>query len=315
MCSRHGVALIAEEAFRAGDGDALLGLVLGGRFALDCRLGAGSTGIVYGARDAEVGDRVAVKVFRPWGPDVDARRIRFEAMRRAIERLDGQTTAALRGAGDLLDPADDVIPQKGLFVAMELVTGPSLSLCLSAGRLEQRVALQVADGVLGALARAHERGVLHGDLKPEHVAFVGSAPGPDVRLLDFAMHGADDPGAAGLGTPLYMAPERVRGEPLSPATDVYAAGALLFHMLVGAPPFGGRDARAVMDAHRFQPVPSACAVAPGAHISEPISTLVGAALAKRPGERPATAEAFRSALAELARRLPSESPNSALAGP
>ncbi|MGE0712967.1 MAG: serine/threonine-protein kinase [Planctomycetota bacterium] len=205
--------------------------VLGG-YRLERALGAGGMGQVFVARDAE-GRRVALKVQRAG----DARRWRREV--EALARLEHPHVTRLLHA-----------EQGGgvAFLVTELVEGPSLGEVLrTRGPLPAREAATLALQVTRALAHAHARGVLHRDLKPDNVVLT---PAGEAKLIDFGLACAPDARAraqdpltrtgAVVGTPCFLAPEQLGdARALSPRTDVFGVGALLFALLTGRPPVSG----------------------------------------------------------------------------
>lgn len=208
-----------------------------GRFELLHELGRGGFGVVYTARDTELGRLVAVKVARPRAdPD---RMDRFRQEAEAVARLNHPNVVTIHDAGE-----SDGAP----FVVLELLDGETLARRLDRGSLAPRAALALMIDVARALACAHEAGIIHRDLKPANV-FV-TADGR-IKVLDFGLAWMMDrprpPGGEGqppeqggtwptAGTPEYMSPEQLRGEAQDPRTDVYAAGVMFIELLTGAPP-------------------------------------------------------------------------------
>jgi serine/threonine-protein kinase len=194
---------------------------------------------------------------------------------------------------------------------MELVDGPSLAGLLSTGgALEIEAALTIADQILDALGTAHDRGLVHRDVKPSNVLLDEGA----AKLADFgiakSIHTNDaDLTTTGqvLGSPRYLSPERLAGQPATPASDVYSVGVMLFEMLAGEPPFKRDSPIATALAHSSDPVPDLVAHCP--HVDPSIADLVARAMAKRPEDRFADAPAMREELARIAPR-----PRSAAAG-
>lgn len=178
------------------------------------------------------------------------------------------------------------------------VEGPTLRQALRDGPFAPGAACAVLVALLETLEALHAGGYLHGDLKPENVAL---AAGGRPVLLDLGL--ALAPGAfwhaSGAGTPDYMAPEQVRRERVDARTDSYAAGALLYELLTGQPPFVGSTAAQLRGRQLIStPVPPGLVLGDGA-IAEELSALVLRALAKEPARRPTPAE-LRAALAPFA---------------
>jgi eukaryotic-like serine/threonine-protein kinase len=175
-------------------------------------------------------------------------------------------------------------PGQGAAVVMELVNGVSLRAMIERqGPLHAEAALTVLKASLLGLAAVHRLGFGHGDVKPGNVMVDNAG---QVKLIDF---GAAAPAA---GTPLYLAPERWEGDPASPASDVYAATAVFFECLAGAPPFSG-DLVRLQDQHANE-------AAPLDQVDAPLAPLIARGLAKDRASRPHSANAFVSELEALA---------------
>ena len=254
-----------------------------GRYVLARELGRGAMGVVYRAHDTALGQDVALKVLLvPASDDDDPERFRRE----------WRATMALSHPGivRLLDGGE----QDGRrYVSMELVDGASLDSMLEKQGLALRRKVEIVRDVARALAHAHGRGVVHRDVKPANIMIDREG---HARLLDFGLaRGVDDKSftASGqiLGTALYMSPEQAGGErkKQGPHSDVYALGALLYHALVGRPPFAGESLpeivkRILLDA----PVPPRKLVP---SIPAALEALVLRCLAKEPEHRPGAGEA------------------------
>jgi tetratricopeptide (TPR) repeat protein len=232
----------AAPAPRAGHGGMRLG-----PWALVSCLGQGGMGEVWLAEraDGQFEGRAAVKLLHP-GMDSGSVLARFAQERQALARLNHPHIARLLDAG--------ATPQGRPYFVMEHVEGVPLHQAVAGLALGQRLALflQLAD----AVAHAHSRLLLHRDLKPGNVLVTAEG---QVKLLDFGIAKALDPLESGDGsgtlagerpfTPHYASPEQVRGEPLSPSTDVYSLGVLLYQLLTGVRPLG-REARTASEAVR-----------------------------------------------------------------
>jgi serine/threonine-protein kinase len=265
--------------------------VLEARYELGRRIGAGGWADVVEAYDRKLDRRVAVKLLRDGVADPRARE-RF---------LREAQTAAGFVHPNVVMLFDTGIHDEQPFLVMELVDGQTLREILDErGALPVAQAVGVADGMLAGLAAAHDRGLVHRDVKPGNVLV--SREGR-VKLADFgiakAVHEAREALTATgqvLGTPAYLSPEQVAGSDATPASDVYATGILLYEMLAGAPPFTGEQPLAVALAHQ-QAVPDALTER-RADVPAPIAAVVHRALEKDPARRFTSAREMRDALAD-----------------
>lgn len=237
-----------------------------------------------------LGRDVAIKLL---SPDADAvTRQRFVREARSAARLHHPNAVAVYDTGEA-----DGQP----YLVMELVRGRTLADVLAEdGPLDPEEAVAITAGVLAGLEAAHRAGMVHRDVKPGNVLL------PDeggVKLSDSGIAKAlnEESGevtAVGvlMGTPTYLAPELLVGEPPSPASDVYGVGCLLYAELTGAPPFTRGDAMAIAYAHRHEPAPPIASHRPD--VPDDLATVGARALAKNPSERYASAAAMRTALLE-----------------
>jgi serine/threonine protein kinase/tetratricopeptide (TPR) repeat protein len=259
-----------------------------GHYAITRKIGEGGMGIVYAARDERLDRPVAVKTMSAVGRDEIARK-RFWREARAAASVNHPNVCQIYEIGE--DGAE-------LFIAMELLEGEVLSARLSRGALPAAEAMTIALEMLGALSALHTRGIVHRDLKPSNVFLTPHG----VKLLDFGLARPELDGsmeAANLtrtglvmGTPRYMAPEQVAGDAISGRSDLFAAGAILFEMLAGRPAFAGRTIADVLHATRFEQPPALT----GAPAVAAIDRVIRRALAKRPEERPASADVMAEEL-------------------
>lgn len=260
-----------------------------GRYELIDRLGTGGGGIVWRARDLELGRHVAVKeiTFPAELGAADHQRLRGRALReaRAAARLEHPNVVSVFDVRSV---------DEAVFIVMELVDAPSLKQLIDTEgpqRIE-RVATIGLD-VLAALEAAHDAGILHRDVKPSNL-LVGDA---GVVVTDFGIASVTGDTSSltstgqALGTPDYVSPEQVSGQPVGPATDLWGLGATLYAAVEGQPPF--RRDRAVATVHAVvtaAPRPTARAGA--------LDPLLRSLLAKRPEDRPDVAAA-RHALQQV----------------
>jgi serine/threonine protein kinase len=245
-------------------------------FRIESKLGEGSLGVVYAAHDEKLNRRVAVKILRRQGNDQVRRRVLEEARKAAA--LSDPAIITIFSVLDETDPPA---------IVMELVEGFPLDRVAAQLNFEQKARLlrEVARG----LAVAHERGLVHRDLKPDNIIV-----GPDLRphLLDFglalSLAEAGGPRRGFEGTPLYASPEQVRARPLTAASDVFSLGSLMFKVLTGRPPFAGETAGEVLEAIATTAPPFLREVAVG--VPEDLQAVCLACLAWNPADRPAAAE-------------------------
>ncbi|MDC0742671.1 serine/threonine-protein kinase [Polyangium mundeleinium] len=318
FCPRDGLALVAAAVLADADGDPFLGTMIAGRYVVLGRIGAGSMGAVYRARDATRGQDVAVKVFRG-DRGLGARALsRLDREARVLAMLRSPHTVQVLDGGEVVHGGEDTLvsPTVSRFLVMEMLEGEPLGVRLRReGRLSIAEATRLATHALTSLSEAHEKGIVHRDLKPDNVFIACLGGGAEVaKLLDFGLadlrRSPRDPndalgwGGGPVGTPRYMSPEQALGEPVDARSDLYAVGALLYQMLVGRPPFVERDAARVMAKHVHEPPIAPREAAPEAGIPWALSDLVVRALCKRPEDRPESARAFIEALEEACAQGP-----------
>lgn len=249
---------------------------LAGRFELIRPLGEGGMGQVFLAFDPLARREVALKVLTPeLARSADAR-LRFRTEFLTMRRLAHPRVVAAYDFGTL--------PDERLYLAMEVVPGPGLDEHLP---LAPQVARSYLIQALEGLAFLHAGGMVHADLKPDNMRLDAAG---DLKLMDLGL--AVPVGSlprAVQGTPLYLAPEAIRCDRLDGRSDLYALGAVFYHLLTGRPPFEDESAVALLQAHLHEaPVPLA---ERGVPVPPDLEALIGSLLAKSPQDRPASAAA------------------------
>lgn len=216
-----------------------IGHVLDGNYELRNLLGCGSAGAVYSAVDLERGEPVAVKMLHEGLSRSPEHVARFEREARAASSIGHSSVVKVLSVGRAENAC--------LFMVLELLDGEALFFAIESGRLSDGDIVEIGRQLLGALAAAHARGIIHRDVKPENL-FLAREPSGALRLklLDFGiakyLHGDgrssfNTVDGMLLGTPHYMSPQMCMGEAADIGADLWAAGAVLYHAFAGAPPF------------------------------------------------------------------------------
>ncbi len=257
-----------------------------GRYRAIRPLGSGGSGSVWLAHDEQTGREVAVKIVPREGKSGE--RARREAQ--AMAKLDHARCLRVFACGR---------DAEHVYIAYAYVPGRTFRESLRAGTVNDAAAVEVAAQVLDGLAHAHERGIVHRDVKPANVLLAGESDDISVRILDFGLarfaEGETLTGAGDVpGTLAYIAPERLHGEPAGAAGDVWSVGVLLYEALAGRHPFWRSSLAETADAiaHGAPPLRTERPDLP-----EPLLAAVDRALALDPAKRPSAAK-----LARLLRR-------------
>lgn len=237
------------------DKDPLCGRPIGGgKYVLESVIGSGAIGIVFKSSHRDLGRTVAIKVLNPrYRDDPELMQtVRSEA--RAASLLEHPNIARVYDYG--------VEPDGLVYIVMEYLSGYTLNSVLGARRrLTRGRAIDIMMQVCAALSAAHDRGIVHRDVKPDNVVIVPAQddegrPVEVVKVCDFgiAALGTATLAAGSLaGTPEYMAPEQITGGTLTPAADVYACGVVLYEMLTGEAPFRADQPYRVLIKHAHEP--------------------------------------------------------------
>lgn len=279
------------------------GEVVAERYEIVEELGRGSYGVVYRAVQLGIGRDVALKTLLPETPVDSVEHQRFEREALVISRFNHPNIVTLHDYGE----HDDV-----LFMVMEYIEGRPLREVIDeqAPLAPERIR-SITTQILDALQYAHDDNIVHRDLKPANIQLLRN-PSIEtdetelVKVLDFGIakivHGEEDAGALdtltqtgiAMGTPQYMSPENITGDPVQPHADLYAVGLLIYEMLVGEPAFAGEDPQDVMVAHIKDPPPPL----PDRPEVQSFRRAVDWSLRKQPADRIQSARKFRDILEE-----------------
>ena len=240
--------------------DPMLGRVVAGRYRLEARAGEGGMGVVYRARHVLIDRVVALKLIRPDLRGETHLRAWMLREARAANRVDHAHIIDIHDIGET--------EEGELYLVMEYLVGTSLSSELARGPMPLARGVDILEQMCAALARAHDLGVVHRDLKSDNILLSTRGGRKDfVKILDFGLaHLAMDPRLAPkgavFGTPEYMSPEQARGEEANAQSDLYALGVLFFEMLTGQLPFRSNDRETLLEMQRTAPSPKPRAIKP-----------------------------------------------------
>ncbi len=275
----------------------LVGKTVDRRYRISEIIGQGGMGIVYRAEHQMLQREVALKVVRRDVVQDETAVKRFLTEARAIAALKNPHTVTIYDSGVTEDGA--------LYYTMELLTGQPLSRPLRReGALDYRRAGDIIAQVCESLEEAHAMGILHRDIKPDNIFLVREKGREFAKLVDFGIakvlgQATDGPmtqTGMWVGTPRYLSPEQVAGEPVGATTDLYALAVVLYELLTGSPPFSGETPAQIMMMHvqdTPQPVPERN---PEVTIPIALDKFIRVALEKDPRKRHQTAIDFRQAL-------------------
>ncbi|GIM91451.1 protein kinase domain-containing protein [Paractinoplanes toevensis] len=261
---------------------------IGGRYKLLDELGSGGMAVVWRARDEVLGRPVAVKLLAGRYTDDPQSRVRIRDEARAAATLSHPNIAQVYDYGEAADTGTP-------YVVMELINGPTLQQRVSAGKLPPRTVFRICGEVAAALAAAHADGLVHRDIKMANIMVTPAG----AKVVDFGIAAAIGPASPEemlVGTPAYLAPERLTGAEIVPASDVYALGVLLYRLLADESPWSVESTTQMLRAHVYlepAPLPDLPGVPPA------VTKLISRCLAKDPASRPSASE-VSSTLADAA---------------
>jgi serine/threonine-protein kinase len=284
-----------------GSKDPLLGKVIAGRYRLESRLGEGGMGVVYRARHVLIDRVVALKLIRPDLRSETHLRAWMVREARAANRVDHAHIVDIHDVGET--------EEGELYLVMEYLTGTALSHEINKGQMPIPRAVDILEQMCAALARAHDLGVIHRDLKSDNIMLTARGGRQDyVKILDFGLaHLARDPRLAPkgavFGTPEYMSPEQARGEDAIASSDLYALGILFFEMTTGQLPFRSGDRETLLEMQRSAPPPRPRAIRKD--LPEAAESIIITLLEKDPARRFRDGHHLQDELKRLQRSLPS----------
>ena len=271
-----------------------------GGYKVLATIGRGAMGQVYLAEDDRLDRRVAIKVMHPTRESDPASRQRFIRESRATAAVEHPHVVTIYQVGE----------HAGLpYIVMQCLHGETLGTYRTkVGRVLLPEALRIGREIAEGLAAAHRRGLVHRDIKPENIILEG--PAREVKIIDFGLvcDLGDDPlkapvtvEGAVLGTPAYMAPERISDRPVDARTDLFGLGVMLYELLADRLPFTGMSMMAMLvSIAQGSPTPLRSA-APD--VPDDVSKLVMQMIAHDPADRPATARAVADPIAVIEKRL------------
>ena len=261
-------------------------------------LGVGGMGIVFRAEDPKLQRQIALKVMKPTAAASRSAKNRFIREAQATAAIDHDNIVQIYQVGE-----DRQMP----FIAMQFLRGESLQKRLQrADRLDEREVVRIGRDVAAGLAAAHQRGLVHRDIKPDNI-WLDEAAAYRAKILDFGLvrmaTGDDGLTQSGmvLGTPRYMAPEQAKGEAVDHRSDLFSLGAVLYHLASGKPPFECGNLTATLIAVSradFHPISSAC---PDLHPD--LAELITRLLSREKEARPQSAAEVADSLARIQRQL------------
>lgn len=280
--------------------DSYIGRTVARNYRIVKQIARGGMGVVYLARHEELGQRVAVKFLHRRFADDEELAARFFNEARAASKVAHPYAVSIYDFSRLDDGT--------LFIVMEYVEGKPLhELIRVHGRLDARVAVPIAIQACQVLDVAHENKLVHRDVKPDNIMVIeGRDKNLTIKMLDFGIAKIlDGDASAGLtqtgmmfGTPEYMSPEQASGAQVDHRSDVYSLGLVLYEMLVGQPPFRGRNKMALLQRHIREtptPVERACP----SPLPRGLAKVVAQALAKDADARPQSMAEFAQLLQEI----------------
>lgn len=305
------VCALSMQGLPTISGPELGGMHVEGKYALDQMIKEGGMGWIFRGRHLALSQTVAIKLMKPSASDLGGSRIkRFTREAQAVSMLSHPHVISISDFGQTRGGL--------LYIISEFIDGITLSDLLARERtLPYPRVLRLMAQIMAAVEAAHEKRIIHRDLKPENIMVMQLRSGDDfIKLLDFGIAKVSQDIPSRLtrvgevcGTPSYMAPEQIRGQPPSVQTDIYALGVLIFELLTGRLPFEGRTVEETLSMHLYEEAPSLIASAPQPGIPEAMDVICRRAMAKETEQRFASVAEMRAAIfAQVSRKERTELP-------
>ena len=239
LAPREDAAYEVEDGLRAETDPLNLEGTRLGRYTVETHLGGGGMGVVYRARDTKLDRHVALKFLPPHLSASEEAKARFIHEAKAASALDHPNIGTIHEINETAEGQ--------LFIVMAYYAGETLKAKIARRMLPVDTAVDYAMQIAAALARAHDAGIVHRDVKPANVMVTEDG---SIKIVDFGLAKAQDVSLTqtgmALGTAAYMSPEQAQGEAVDARTDIWSLGAVLYEMLIGTRPFQGERAQAVI---------------------------------------------------------------------
>jgi serine/threonine-protein kinase len=303
FCPKDGAQLVTGPV----EQPTLIGTVLAERYRIVRKIGEGGMGEVFEAQHVYIDKRYAIKTLRPeitTSPEAIAR---FHQEARSASTIGHENIVSIDDFGRL--------PDGGVYLAMEFLEGESLADRMKKGSaLGYAEKLEVMAQVCRGLAAAHEKGIVHRDMKPENIFLARKGDRVVVKVLDFGIAKVTSDNAHDrltqtgsiFGTPFYMSPEQALGKALDGRTDIYSVGVILYEVFTGRVPFVGESFMGILSQHITKAPPRPRDTAPFRHVPDEIEHVILRALAKDPAARFASMHELGDELERLLGAEPSE---------
>lgn len=299
FCSECGEELVSIRRMP----DAYLSETVGGKYRIVEKIGQGGMGVVYLAKNDELGQKVAVKFLSKKFADDENLVLRFLNEAKSYCRVNHPNAVTLLEYGQHEDGA--------LYIITEFVDGQNVTETMqSRGPLSPDLVLNVGIQIAEVLSAAHHQGVIHRDLKPDNVMLMPSSRGRlAVKVLDFGIakivdeeNGPNTETGSVFGTPEFMSPEQARGDEVDPRSDIYSLGVILFYTLTGKLPFRGKNKLVVLNMQLNEPPPRPSELLPDLDVPPRLEAVIMKCLNKKRSARYETADDLLEALEDL--RIP-----------